>query len=160
MRLYGGGLQYSDTVWVGDVARVFVLALEAAEAGRVPPFPVDVGNRSPYRVLDVALAVAEAVPGARTVAVPMRAGEPEGGPLSAPEGLERVARAVLGAEPGLEPVYVRRAVKQLGTVVSADPDTLTFLDIDPEGFTPLQEGIDATVEWFRANEGLTWQSRG
>lgn len=156
MRLYGGGRQYSDTVWVGDVARVFVAALEAAQDGRIPGFPIDVGNRRPYRVLDVANAVANAVPGATMEDVPMRPGEPEGGPVAEPDKIEALTRALLTLEPGLDPIHARRAVKYLGTVVSADPDTLAFLDIDPDSFMPLQQGITKTVDWFSANEGVTW----
>jgi hypothetical protein len=53
---------------------------------------------------------------------------------------------------------VRRIVKQLGTVVSADTDSLHAIGIDPTTFKPLQQGINETVHWFRDHEGVTWQS--
>ena len=90
----------------------------------------------------------------------MRPGEPEGGPISDPDKIEALTRALLDREPGLNPIHARRAVKYLGTVVSADPDTLAFLDIDPDSFMPLQKGITETVDWFCANEGVTWTSPG
>jgi nucleoside-diphosphate-sugar epimerase len=157
LRLFGGGKQYSDSVWVGDVARCFASALAAAADGRIPDHPVDVGNVYPHTVLDVAEAVSKAVGGAEILAVPMRPGEPEGGPLAAPEAVETAVQALLSAVPDLRPVDVRRIVKQLGTVVSADTSTLTTIGIDPNSFTPLTEGIAETVEWFRNNEGVTWR---
>lgn len=158
MRLYGGGTQYSDSVWVGDVARCFVTALEAAAEGVVPDHPVDVGNRNPHTVLDVARAVADCIPDAVIEAVPMRAGEPEGGPLAQPQAVDTVVSAVLAAAPDLRPIDVRRVIKQLGTVVSADTDTLTAIGIDASTFKSLDDGITETVQWFRENEGVTWRS--
>lgn len=157
LQLYGGGRQVSDSVWVGDVARVFVAALESAAAGRVPDHPVDVGNRIPLTVLDVANAVSAQVGGTLLSTVPMRLGEPEGGPMSTPDQVAGVVDAVLAANDRLRPVDVRRVVKQLGTVVSADVVTMASVDIDPASFLPLGEGIRQTVSWFRENEGVTWR---
>ena len=156
MSLYGGGTQVSDAVWVGDVAHVFVRALEEAAAGNVPDHPVDVGNEAPVTVLEVAEAVQACVPGAQLVSVPMRPGEPHGGPVATPADIHTLSAAVLAANPALRPIDVRRVVKQLGTVVSADVDTLTAVHVNPLNFTPLAQGIQLTVDWFRANEGLTW----
>ena len=158
MRLYGGGGQFSDTVWVGDVARVFVTALEAARDDVIPRHPVDVGNPEPLRVLDVADMVAHYVPGAVIETVPMRAGEPEGGPLSSPARIRIVEDAVMEVLPALDGISVNRAIKQMGTVVSADVNTLAPLGIDPASFLPLTEGMERTVRWFRENEGVTWRS--
>jgi hypothetical protein len=55
-------------------------------------------------------------------------------------------------------VDVRRVVRELGTVVSADISTLDFIGIDPASFKPLSEGIAETVEWFRSNRGTTWDT--
>lgn len=158
MRLYGGGVQYSDSVFVGDVARCFVSALEAAAEGVVPNHPIDVGNPHPHTVLEVAETVAAKVGGATIEAVPMRPGEPEGGPLATPEAVAKVVRAVLEAAPGLRPTDVHRVIKQLGTVVSADIQTLDVIGVDPHQFKTLDEGISLTVDWFKANEGVTWRS--
>jgi nucleoside-diphosphate-sugar epimerase len=158
MRLYGGGVQYSDSVHVRDVARCFVAALEAANQGIIPDHPIDVGNPMPHTVLEVAQAVSSAVGGAAIEAVPMRPGEPEGGPLATPQAVDAVVKAVLGAAPELRPIDVRRTVKQLGTVVSADTSTLDVIGVDPNSFTPLDQGITETVQWFKDNEGVTWRS--
>jgi len=158
MRLYGGGVQYSDSVYVKDVAHCFVHALESAKDGLIPDFPIDVGNIAPHTVLDVANAVSDAVGGADIVSVPMRPGEPEGGPLSNPDAVQQIISAVLSTCPDLNPIHARRILKQLGTVVSADTDTLASIGVDPTGFKSLTEGIGLTVEWFRKNEGITWRS--
>lgn len=156
--MYGGGSQISDAVFVGDVARSFVAALETARAGDIPDYPIDVGNREPIRVRDVANLVAEAVPGAKLESVPMRAGEPHGGPVAEQADVEALVDAVLATRPELSPIKVTRVVKQLGTVVSADTTTLAAIGIDPASFVPLDEGLTRTIQWFRENEGVTWRN--
>jgi UDP-glucose 4-epimerase len=158
LRVYGDGTQVSDSVWVGDVARVFVTALEKAAEGIVPKHPIDVGNKNPTTVLDVAKEVIKNVPGATIETVPMRAGEPFGGPVSTQAELLTVVDAVKGANSKLDPINVRRVVRELGTVVSADTDTLEAIGIDPSTFKPLVKGISETVAWFKANMYKTWDS--
>jgi UDP-glucose 4-epimerase len=158
LRVYGDGTQISDSVWVGDVARVFVTALEAAAEGIIPTHPIDVGNEIPTDVLTVANEVIKNVAGATIETVPMRAGEPFGGPMSTQKELLKVVEAVKSANPNLRPQDVRRVVRELGTVVSADVSTLEVIGIDPKSFKPLAEGIAETVAWFKANDGITWNS--
>lgn len=158
MRLFGGGRQVSDSVHVVDVARCFIAALDAAKDRRIPDYPIEVGNREPFTVEDVANSVADAVPGATIVDVPMRAGEPHGGPVSTQAELDRVVAAIMEAQPDLNPIHARRTARLLGTVVSADTATLDWIGIDPGSFIPLNVGIARTVEWFRNMEGVTWQS--
>ena len=158
MPLYGGGEQVSDAVFVQDVAETFVIALEHAERGNIPHFPIDVGSVKPTRVLDVANAIAKLVPGATIESLPMRAGEPFGGPLDTPGSISPIVDSVLAAAPTLPPAKVNRVVKQLGTAVYADTSTLQFLGINANAFTPLDVGIQMTVNWFRENEGVTWRS--
>ena len=158
LRVYGDGTQVSDSIWVGDVARVFVTALEKAVEGIIPKHPIDVGNENPTRVLDVANEVIKNVPGATIETVPMRAGEPFGGPVSTQAELLTVVDAVKAANSNLDPINVRRVVRELGTVVSADISTLATIGIDPASFKPLSEGIAETVAWFKANEGTTWHT--
>jgi UDP-glucose 4-epimerase len=156
MRLYGGGTQYSDTVWVGDVAKVFVTALEEAAKGNVPTHPIDVGNATPYTVLDVAREIQKHIPGATLDLVPMRTGEPHGGALSTPDDLKEIVDAVFATNPRLSRIDIQRVVRELGTVVSADPNTLLSIGMDIKDFKPLSEGIAETVQWFKDNEGITW----
>jgi len=158
LRVYGDGSQISDSVYVGDVARVFVRALEAAQEGIVPDHPIDVGNERPTSVLEVADAVISNVPGATIETVPMRAGEPFGGAMATQEKLLTVAEAVKAANPDLNSIHIRRVIRELGTVVSADINTLEAINIDPTSFKPLSEGIAETVDWFKANDGITWSS--
>jgi UDP-glucose 4-epimerase len=158
MQLYGGGSQVSDSVYVTDVAHVFVQALEKAAQGIIPDHPVDVGNAIPTTVLAVAQEVQRNVPGADIAAVPMRPGEPSGGPVDTEEALDALVRAVLGANPSVRPTDARRVLRQLGTVVSADVTTLASIGLSTQEFVPLSAGIARTVEWFREMEGVTWQS--
>jgi UDP-glucose 4-epimerase len=158
MRLYGGGTQYSDSVWVGDVAKVFVTALEEAAKGNVPKHPIDVGNATPYTVLDVANEVLKNIEGATIDSVPMRTGEPHGGALSTPADLKAIVDAVALVNPALDRKDIQRVTRELGTVVSADPDTLKAIGMDINDFKPLSEGIAETVQWFKDNEGITWHN--
>jgi UDP-glucose 4-epimerase len=159
MPLYGGGKQISDAIHVRDVARVFVQATIAASEGIIPDHPIDVGNITPVTVRQVADQVAVNVPGAVIDEIPMRAGEPEGGPLATAAAVTAVVDAVLAAQPDLRPIDVRRAIKQLGTAVFADVETLTAIGIDPADFTTLEDGIAETVDWYRQAEGVTWSRR-
>jgi UDP-glucose 4-epimerase len=156
MRLYGGGTQYSDTVWVGDVAKVFVTALEEAAKGNVPNHPIDVGNATPYTVLEVAQEIQKHIPGASINSIPMRTGEPHGGALSTPDDLKAIVDAVSSVNPELSRIDIQRVTRELGTVVSADPNTLLAIGMDIKDFKPLSEGIAETVQWFKDNEGITW----
>jgi hypothetical protein len=77
--------------------------------------------------------------------------------MSTPDQVAGVVNAVLAANNLLRPIDVRRVIKQLGTVVSADVTTMQSVNIDPSSFLPLSEGIRRTVAWFRENRGVTWQ---
>lgn len=83
MELYGGGRQVSDMVYVGDVAKVLVAALQEAAAGNVLDTAVEVGSVEHTTILEVAETVNEIMAelGKPTVAItslPMRPGEKEG----------------------------------------------------------------------------------
>lgn len=163
VEMYGDGSQVSDVVWVGDVARVFVAALEAADGGVVPDHPVDVGQRDPWTVREVAQAVGTCVwerYGRRVtfLSKPMRPGEPSGGPLARPSQVQRVVDAVSETAPALSGPRVARTVKQLGTAVFADTSTLDAVGVDVRTFRPVGEAIDETVGWFASQEGATWRS--
>ena len=159
MRLYGGGKQVSDMVWVEDVARVFTTTLEALKDGAVINHPIDVGSPVPVTVREVAETVAANVRWATMEDVPMRLGEPEGGPLSSHPDILRLAFHIKQQQPDLDWSSVERAVKSLGTVVSADVTTLEQIGVDPAGFYPLDAGIGKTVTYYRETEGITWSPR-
>jgi UDP-glucose 4-epimerase len=156
MPVYGGGTQISDSVYVGDVAKVFVSAIESAVNGVVPDHPIDCGNITPTSVLQVANIVAENIKGALINDLPMRAGEPHNGAVRTQEQLLEVVDAVCATNPDLRRIDVRRVVRELSTVVSADTTTLEKIGVDPKSFTPLSVAIPETIQWFRENEGITW----
>ncbi|MBO0654226.1 NAD(P)-dependent oxidoreductase [Streptomyces triculaminicus] len=123
IEVYGDGTQISDCVYVGDVARVFVAALEHTARQGPPAEPIGVGPDSSCTVLDVARLVAAEVArvtGHAPVTVehlPMRPGE--------------VPNAVVRAD--------TKTLQQLGPEYTADT------------FVPLDEGIRRTVGWFAEN---------
>ena len=91
MELYGGGRQVSDMVYVEDVAKALVLALEAAERGDVLDHAVEIGSVEHTAIKDVAGLVNEVardmgVPPVDIVELPMRPGEKEGDRVTADVG--------------------------------------------------------------------------
>jgi nucleoside-diphosphate-sugar epimerase len=157
MPLYGGGTQISDAVFVRDVAQSFLKTLEVLKDGQIPNHPIDIGNLEPVSVRQVAEQIRVEIPSATIDDLPMRLGEPHGGPVSSIDVVDRIAEAVQNSVPELNPIDIRRAVKLLGTVVAADPATMRNVGIEPERFTTLEDGIRITVDWFRDNQGITWQ---
>jgi nucleoside-diphosphate-sugar epimerase len=157
MPLYGGGTQISDAVFVRDVAQSFLKTLEVLKDGQIPNHPIDIGNLEPVSVRQVAEQIQQEIPSAKIDDLPMRLGEPHGGPVSSVDVVDRIAQAVQDSVPELNPIDIRRAVKLLGTVVAADPATMRNVGIEPERFTSLENGIRITVDWFRDNQGITWR---
>lgn len=87
MELYGGGTQISDMVYVGDVAKALVNALEYANKGKNVP-TVEVGSVEHTTILEVADVVNKIVSehGYQKVDIkklPMRPGEAVGKPVTA-----------------------------------------------------------------------------
>lgn len=83
MELYGGGKQVSDMVYVADVAKALVLALEKADKGEVFPEAVEVGSANPVTVHDVATLINSLIASlgykpVEIISLPMRPGEKEG----------------------------------------------------------------------------------
>jgi UDP-glucose 4-epimerase len=157
MTLYGGGTQISDSVFVQDVANAFVKAIECAANNIIPTHPIDIGNPQPITVLQVAEEVAANISDAQVLALPMRAGEPHGGPMETQDKLLRAVDAIMQTNAEFRRMDVRRVVRELGTVVSADPDTARAIGVEPELFRSLTDGIAETVQWYRDHEGITWQ---
>jgi UDP-glucose 4-epimerase len=125
VELYGGGVQISDMVWVGDVARALVSALEVAERGEVLDRVAEVGPVESTSIRAVAELIIE---------------------LCVERGYAPVPIEDLPMRPG----------EQAGAVVTADPQTLHSVGIDPESLMSLREGMARTVDWFIANEGVHW----
>jgi len=88
IELYGGGKQVSDMVWVGDVARALVGALEASALGKVLERTVEIGPVRSNTIREVATLIIELcaergyhpVP---LVDLPMRPGESPDTPVTA-----------------------------------------------------------------------------
>lgn len=88
MELYGGGKQVSDMVYVGDVAKALVQALEYADRGVVIDEATEVGSAEPVTVLEVAKLVNEILQDkdlkmVEIVSLPMRPGENVGDVVAA-----------------------------------------------------------------------------
>ncbi|MBB5830126.1 NAD-dependent epimerase/dehydratase family protein [Micromonospora carbonacea] len=100
VELYGGGHQVSDMVWVGDVARALVSALETVAAGQV----VDVVEVGPTRSatirqlaeIAIGLAVDRGFDPVPIVDLPMRPGEDPKTPVTADAETLRA----IGIDPG------------------------------------------------------------
>lgn len=118
IEVYGDGHQVSDMVYVEDVARILVAALEAPY-GQL----YEAAATFPTRVVDVAEEVLRHMNPlwALIAHLPMRPGE------------------------------------TTGAVVSGDISTLSPLGIGRDDLMPLDRGVKLTVDWFRENEGVTWQ---
>lgn len=125
IEIYGDGNQIMDMIYVGDVARTLVTALESTAAGgplRPAPYngreaTFEAGTGRPTDINEIASIVARSV-GKKTnrtpniVRSPMRAGEDE------------------------------------RSVVLGDPSTLEPLGIDRKALLPLEMGVDKTVDYF------------
>jgi nucleoside-diphosphate-sugar epimerase len=84
MELYGGGVQVSDMVYVGDVAKALVNALEAADNGNVFMEAVEVGPKEHKTIREVAELVNSIVDEpVEIVSLPMRPGERKGDKVTA-----------------------------------------------------------------------------
>lgn len=76
IELYGGGTQVSDMVYVGDVAKALVGALEEAMLGNVLDKVVEIGPKEQKTVKEVAELVKElAGSDSKITSLPMRKGE-------------------------------------------------------------------------------------
>lgn len=88
IEVYGDGEQVSDMVYVADVARTMVTALEAARDGNVPDVTIEAGPRKSHTVNEVAewVATEAETRGYKPVEVvhlPMRPGEIPGDRVTA-----------------------------------------------------------------------------
>lgn len=84
LEVYGGGHQISDMVWVDDVAKALVTALEKANQGQVFDKAVEVGpdvNNSVREVAELIIELTESQ--SKIVDLPMRPGEIPGDRVSA-----------------------------------------------------------------------------
>lgn len=101
IEIYGDGSQVSDMVWVGDVAKALVLALEEAEKGNLFGEAVEVGDGSKKTVREIAELVND-LAGSKTPIeyLPMRPGEERGAVVAAnPETLRYVGMRVEDLKP-------------------------------------------------------------
>lgn len=128
IEVYGDGEQVSDCVYAGDVAEVFVTALEHTANTGVLEKPAEVGPIESCTVNDIARLVAE-------YAAEIVVGNP-------------VKVTHLPMRPGEVP----------GAVVRSDTTTLEPLGIEAEKFVPLREGLKKTVEWYAENWLPQWKA--
>ena len=159
LEVYGTGDQVSDMVFVSDVAKVFVQTMEHLLNGNIPKFPVEVGPEEHLTVLEVAQLVqqiAKEISGlsSKIEFLPMRPGEKKTDDVSA----ELLARLLDQVEDSDEGLIVKRKIRELGTRVTADKSTLDQVGISASDFVPFELGARQTVEWFKANHGITWNN--
>jgi len=121
IEIYGDGEQISDMVHVRDVARALVAALITAKDGTVFGEAVSVGPYESLTVNQVAEIIQFHVADL-------------GGPFQQPI-------KHLPMRPGEIP----------GDRVSADPDTLKLIGIDPASLTAFNVGVRETIIWFAEN---------
>ncbi|NRQ38326.1 NAD-dependent epimerase/dehydratase family protein [Nonomuraea sp. NN258] len=107
VELYGGGTQVSDMVWVGDVAKALVSALETAAGGVVLDHCVEVGPATSATIREVAELVIE---------------------LCATRGYPRVPIADLPMRPGETPDTAVTADTETLRSVGMDPASLVSLE--------------------------------
>jgi UDP-glucose 4-epimerase len=118
IEVYGDGTQISDCVYVADVARAFVTALEHTAVNGPTEKPVEVGPLESLTVNDIARLVAEEA--------------------TRYTGREPVAIKHLPMRPGEVP----------NAVVSSDTSTLQQIGMTAADFVPLDEGIHHTVRYY------------
>lgn len=118
IEVYGDGTQISDCVYVEDVAKAFVQALEHTAEHGPTERPVEVGPLTSVTVNDIARFVAAEA--ARVT------------------GREPVGITHLPMRPGEIP----------NAVVTSDTDTLKQIGMTAADFVPLDEGIRRTVDYY------------
>ncbi|MEU7416681.1 NAD-dependent epimerase/dehydratase family protein [Streptomyces antibioticus] len=118
IEVYGDGTQVSDCVYVEDVARAFVTALEHTAVNGPTEKPVEVGPLESRTVNDIARLVAE------------------------------YAAKVTGREPvGIKHLPMRPG-EVPNAVVSSDTSTLAQIGMTAADFVPLEDGIRRTVDYY------------
>lgn len=118
IEVYGDGTQISDCVYVADVAKAFVTALEHTVVNGPTEKPVEVGPLESVTVNDIARLVAEYA--------------------AKVTGQEPVGITHLPMRPGEVP----------NAVVSSDTTTLQQIGMTAADFVPLDEGIRRTVDYY------------
>jgi len=118
IEVYGDGTQVSDCVYVADVAKTFVTALEHTAVHGPTEKPVEVGPLESCTVNDIARLVAEEA--------------------TRYTGREPVGIKHLPMRPGEVP----------NAVVSSDTSTLQQIGMTAADFVPLDEGIHHTVRYY------------
>ena len=118
IEVYGDGTQISDCVYVEDVARVFVTALEHTAQHGPTEEPVEVGPLASVTVNDIARLVAEYA--------------------AKVSGRDPVGIVHLPMRPGEVP----------NAVVSSDTSTLQQIGMTAADFVPLDEGVRRTVDYY------------
>ena len=113
IEIYGDGQQVSDMIYVTDVAKALVSAMELALNGDIVP-TIEIGPKINNTVNEVAEKIVELSGStSKIVHLPMRPGEIP------------------------------------GSTVIANTDTLEPINMHPDNFVSLEEGMTNTVEYFR-----------
>lgn len=123
IEVYGKGDQIMDMIFVTDVAKVLVTALEEVSKGTRFPLILEAGTGRRTTVSDIAFAV--------------RA---------------EVAKQTGRKQPVVKNLPMRRG-ETPGVEVLGDPSTLRTLGVYTKDFVTLEEGIKTTVEYYKVAFG-------
>lgn len=126
IEIYGDGEQVSDMVWVGDVAKALVSALEYAERGQVIDRAIEAGPELNKTVNQVAHLIDEIV-----------------------------AQETDGHNVGVKHLPMRPG-ELAGSKVVADPETLKLIGMNALDLVSIEDGMLATVRYFIEAEGKAW----
>lgn len=126
INIYGDGKQVMDMIWVKDLARILVNALEHADRFGGLNSVLEAGTGRQTTVNEIAAIVASTT---QDLYRPYPAGKNT-------EFFERTPM-----RPGETP----------GSVVLGDPDTLGIIGIHKRHFKRLEDGVKETVEWYHDN---------
>ena len=113
IEIYGDGEQVSDMIYVTDVAKALVNAMEISIEGKLVP-AVEIGPTINNTVNEVAEKIIE-LSGSKSkiIHLPMRPGEIP------------------------------------GSTVIADTSTLEAINMDPQYFVTLEDGMSKTIQYFK-----------
>ncbi len=130
IEVYGDGNQISDMVYVGDVATALIQALRVTNSQ----------NRAVEKTVEIG-------PSEHTTVKEMAALVAQ---LCETKGYPQAGIKHLPMRPGEIP----------GAQVMADNLTLHHISFDPMSLTPLEKGLEETINWFIEHKDKTWRSPG
>ena len=128
IQIYGDGKQISDMIYVTDVAKALVIALEKAYLGTVFEEAVEIGPEEHNTVNDIAKLIINIVAERPT------------------------SQFMFGPEHYIEHLPMRPG-EIPNSMVIAETGTLSWVDMKPDNLVKLKDGLRRTVEYYAQNYG-------